>query len=269
MHILTDAASVPGLQPAPGGPTLAGPLAAAPRPQPAAPSARPARGRNPILRRRQTVAPLPGGLDRVPMINDNNPELIKGPGILLLQLRWQGYGACHSAHLNGPCRGASTCSAITSTPGPPKASTPPSGWRCWRHPGEDRPVRLTVLEGSTALSQSLDSSQPSAPFLPCRPCSPRGATPVFPAPAAGWPPNCCGASAVPCLPEGWSLPPGRPTTLLVLPLPVRGLDPLLNGRNLQMRLRSDGPVDVATLAAFGPVDRPPDPAVWSGLLEGP
>jgi hypothetical protein len=56
--------------------------------------------------------------------------------------------------------------------------------------------------------------------------------------------------------------------LLVLPLPVRGLDPLLNGRNLQLRLNSDGPVDVATLAAFGPEGTPPPPEVWAGILAG-
>jgi hypothetical protein len=72
----------------------------------------------------------------------------------------------------------------------------------------------------------------------------------------------------PLVPEGWTLPPGQLSTLMVLPLPVRGLDPLLNGLNLQLRLNSDGPVDVATLAAFGPVDRPPDTAVWQRLLQG-
>jgi hypothetical protein len=57
--------------------------------------------------------------------------------------------------------------------------------------------------------------------------------------------------------------------LVVLPLPVRGLDPLLNGRNLQLRLESDGPVSLATLAAFGGSTTPPAPESWARLLDGP
>ena len=34
------------------------------------------------LVRRQSVLPLSGGLDGVPLLNDNNPELITAPGIL-------------------------------------------------------------------------------------------------------------------------------------------------------------------------------------------
>jgi hypothetical protein len=49
---------------------------------------------------------------------------------------------------------------------------------------------------------------------------------------------------------------------------VRGLDPLLNGRNLQLRLASSGPVSLATLAAFGPDATPPPADTWPALLEG-
>ena len=56
--------------------------------------------------------------------------------------------------------------------------------------------------------------------------------------------------------------------LLVLPMPVRGLAPLLNGRDLQLRLESNGPVSVATLAAFGDNSQPPALAVWQKLLDG-
>jgi hypothetical protein len=69
-------------------------------------------------------------------------------------------------------------------------------------------------------------------------------------------------------PESWSLAPGTLTPLMVLPLPVRGLDPLLNGRNLQLRFSSDGPVDLATLAAFGPEGAPPPAALWAQILAG-
>jgi hypothetical protein len=55
---------------------------------------------------------------------------------------------------------------------------------------------------------------------------------------------------------------------MVLPIPVKGLDPLLNGRNLQLRLQSSGPVSLATLAAYGNGDQPPAAASWAELLNG-
>lgn len=69
------------------------------------------------------------------------------------------------------------------------------------------------------------------------------------------------------IPQEWTLAPGQLSTLLALPIPVKGLDPLLNGRNLQLRLESDGPVQLATLAAFGS-EQPPEAEVWSRLLRG-
>jgi hypothetical protein len=73
----------------------------------------------------------------------------------------------------------------------------------------------------------------------------------------------------PLLPESWTLAPGQLSTLLVLPIPVRGLDPLLNGRNLQLRLQSNAALSLAVLAAFGPNDQPPPPQTWAALLDGP
>ena len=35
------------------------------------------------IAREQRLSPLPGGLDRILLVNDNNPELITGDGILL------------------------------------------------------------------------------------------------------------------------------------------------------------------------------------------
>ena len=96
----------------------------------------------------------------------------------------------------------------------------------------------------------------------------QGSTPIWAGPGSRVATELLARQRSPLVPEGWTLPPRQLSTLMVLPLPVRGLDPLLNGLNLQLRLNSDGPVDVATLAAFGPVDRPPDPAVWQRLLQG-
>ena len=64
------------------------------------------------------------------------------------------------------------------------------------------------------------------------------------------------------------LQPGDLTQLLLLPLPVRGLNPLLNGRNLQVRFQSDGPVDLATLAAYSGTNSAPTSVAWQHLLDG-
>ena len=55
--------------------------------------------------------------------------------------------------------------------------------------------------------------------------------------------------------------------LLLLPIPVAGLDPLLNGRNLQLRFHSSGPVAVAILAAQGENGKAPSEQHWLQLLK--
>ena len=63
----------------------------------------PAQRPQPLLRP-QTVAPLPGGLDQVLVVNDNNPELITGAGILLST--FPGSSRPHpAAHLDVPLNG--------------------------------------------------------------------------------------------------------------------------------------------------------------------
>jgi hypothetical protein len=96
----------------------------------------------------------------------------------------------------------------------------------------------------------------------------QGSTPVWAGPGSRVATELLARQRSPELPAGWTLTPGAPTTLVVLPLPVRGLDPLLNGRNLQLRLESSGPVSLATLAAFGSGNQPPAASTWAALLEG-
>lgn len=249
--------------------TLAGPLQA--QEQPAAPVARPARAAT--ILRPGTVAPLPGGLDPVPMLNDNNPELIKGPGILLSTFDGQqGYRGRPlgepSAHLNTALSGPFELFSHHVYAGTPESLDSTLWLAVVAAPRGKDPVKLRVVAGSTALSQSVDADQPAAPFLPLPALMEQGTTPIYAGPGSRVAAELLAHQRSPLVPEGWTLPEGQLSTLMVLPLPVRGLDPLLNGRNLQLRLHSDGPVDVATLAAFGPVDRPPDPAIWKQLLEG-
>ncbi len=246
-----------------GGPLFAqAQTAPAPKPAPAPPVLRPG-----------TVAPLPGRLDAVPMVNDNNPEVIKGPGILLSTFDGQrGYDGrplgVPAAHLNAAVSGPFELFSHHIYAGTPESLDSTLWLAVVAAPRGKVPVKLRTVAGSTALSQSVNPDQPSAPFLPLPALMEQGSTPIWAGPGSRVATELLARQRSPLVPEGWTLPPGQLSTLMVLPLPVRGLDPLLNGLNLQLRLNSDGPVDVATLAAFGPVDRPPDPAVWQRLLQG-
>jgi hypothetical protein len=229
----------------------------------------------PTRLRPQTVEALPGGLDTLPVLNDNNPELIVGPGVLLSTFDGgRPLGSLTltdpAAHLNAPQTGTFELFSHHVYAGKPDTLASTLWLAVVAAPRGPTPVQLRLLAGSTALSQSVDGKEAQAPFLPLPPLMPQGLTPVWSGPGS--------RVATELLlrlpraqrewPERWTLQPGTLTPLLVLPLPVKGLDPLLNGRNLQLRLNSDGPVDVATLAAFGPEGTPPPPEVWARILAG-
>ena len=229
----------------------------------------------PTRLRPQAVEPLPGGLDATPVLNDNNPELILAPGVLLSTFRGGSrLGPISLAgagvHLDVPQSGTFELFSHHVYAGKPETLSSTLWLAVVAAPRGSQPVQLRVLAGSTALSQSVDGKDPQAPFLPLPPLMPQGLTPVWSGPGSRvatelllrQPPTQNG------WPDTWTLAPGSLTPLMVLPLPVRGLDPLLNGRNLQLRFSSDGPVDLATLAAFGPQETPPPVAVWAQILAG-
>ncbi len=231
---------------------------------PASPAPAPAPA--PILRR-QSVAPLPGGLDPVLLVNDNNPELIRGPGILLSTFPAAGRGV-PAAHLDVPLSGRFDLFSHHVYAGKPESLDSTLWLAVVAQPRGNTPVTLRLLAGSTALSQSLDPAMAGAPFLPLPALMSQGSTPVWAGPGSRVATELLARQRSPEIPASWTLQPGAPSTLLVLPLPVRGLDPLLNGRNLQLRLDSSGPISLATLAAFGPNSSPPPAGTWSELLDG-
>ena len=103
-----------------------------------------------VVDRPQQVRPLPGSLDSVLMVNDNNPELIREEGILLstfpasntsgLQVTLDGRFDLFSHHVY-----AGNEDSLDST--------------LWlavlAAPTGDSAVTLKLLEGSTSLSQAL------------------------------------------------------------------------------------------------------------------
>jgi hypothetical protein len=219
----------------------------------------------PILRP-QTVAPLPGGLDPVLVVNDNNPELISGPGILLSTFPGAGRPK-PDAHLDVALNGRFDLFSHHVYAGKPDSLDSTLWLAVVAQPRGSQPVTLQLLGGSTALSQATDKQQPEAPFLPLPALMPQDGN-VYSGPGSRVATELLARQRNPLIPERWTLAPGQPSTLLVLPIPVKGLDPLLNGRNLQLRLQSSGPVSLATLAAYGNGDQPPAAASWAELLNG-
>jgi hypothetical protein len=236
-------------------------LAAAPAATTPAAPAPPA----PVLRP-QTVAPLPGGLDQVLVVNDNNPELISGPGILLSTFPAAGRPK-PDAHLDVALNGRFDLFSHHVYAGKPDSLDSTLWLAVVAQPRGDQPVTLQLLGGSTALSQATDKQQPDAPFLPLPALMPQDGH-VYSGPGSRVATELLARQRNGLIPERWTLTPGQPTTLLVLPIPVKGLDPLLNGRNLQLRLQSSGPVSLATLAAYGTGDQAPAASSWAELLNG-
>ena len=224
------------------------------------------------LFRPQQVRPLPGGLDRLLVVNDNNPELIVQPGILLstfngnAELGGQRF-TVPAAHLNIPLQGNFELFSHHVYAGRPEQLDSTLWLGVVAAPNGAKPVRLRLISGSTALSQSTDPAQPAAPFLPLPAVVAHDGTTAFSGPGSRVAAELLLKLRSPLLPAQWQLPAGQLTTLVALPIPVKGLDPLLNGRNLQLRLESDGPVQLATLAAFGG-DQPPASSTWASLLRG-
>ena len=211
-----------------------------------APWSGPARSDDAIIRE-QAVRPLPGHLDAVLMVNDNNPELIKDDGILLSSFPDQGEASIPVA-LNGRFDlfshhvYAGTDESLDST--------------LWlallMAPLGKEPVNVTLLEGSTSLSQATKPGQTQAPFLPLPPLMRETSDVIAAGPGSRVAGDLLrGQRAKELNTTTWNLAPGTPTRILQFPIPVKGLDPLLNGRNLQLRLHSSAPVALATLAAHG------------------
>jgi hypothetical protein len=213
----------------------------------------------------QEVRPLLGQLDPVPTFNSNSPELLLSEGILLSTFPSPGK-AQPSAHLDVPLQGRFDVFAhhVAKAPSPGDLRTLYLG--VMMHNPGSKLVTVDILQAASFLSQ------PDAPFneLPAMVENSTGA--VFAGPGsratdvilrgqrqAGWPDRIEIAS-------------GQSAMLMNVPIPVKTLDPPLNGRSTLARLRSSGTVYAASLALFAPQnpdgsERPPTLEEWQTLLK--
>ena len=225
---------------------------------PGMPSRSDSQAKGPFLREQQ-LRPLPGQLDGVLLLNDNNPELITGEGVLLstfpanqgLDLALDGRFDLFSHHVYA---------------GKPEELASTLWLAVLAQPLGTEPVTLDVISGSTSLSQGTKSGQTAAPFLPLPSLMAESTTPIASGPGSRVAGDLLRGDQAPELPKQIKIAPGHASALLVLPIPVAGLDPLLNGRNLQLRLKSSAPVYLATVAAYGQNDSPPSDQRWRALL---
>jgi hypothetical protein len=225
---------------------------------PGMPSRSDSQAKGPFLREQQ-LRPLPGQLDGVLLLNDNNPELITGEGVLLstfpanqgLDVALDGRFDLFSHHVYA---------------GKPEELASTLWLAVLAQPLGTEPVTLDVISGSTSLSQGTKSGQTAAPFLPLPSLMAESTTPIASGPGSRVAGDLLRGDQAPELPKQIKIDPGHASALLVLPIPVAGLDPLLNGRNLQLRLKSSARVYLATVAAYGQNDSPPSDQRWRALL---
>ncbi|PSO67239.1 MAG: hypothetical protein BRC38_03480 [Cyanobacteria bacterium QH_6_48_35] len=215
--------------------------------------------------RPQEVRPLPGQLDNVPVFNSNSPELVQKAGILLSTFPPTGK-ANKRAHLNFPLQGRFDVFVhhVAKAPTPDDLQTLYLGIML-HNPGS-QPVTVDILSAASYLSQ------PDAPFieLPSQLRNPHGK--VYAGPGDRVMSEILRGHRQAMFPAQLKIPQGQSKMLLNLPIPVRKLEPPLNGRSTYMRLHSDGAVYAASLAMCAPVDekgkeRAPTLEEWQQLLE--
>ncbi len=213
----------------------------------------------------QVVRPLPGSLDKIPVFNSNSPELVQTEGILLSTFPPTGKRV-KAAHLNFGLQGRFDIFAHHVA----KPTTPDNLRTLYlgvilHNPG-NQTVKVDVLQAASYLSQ------PDAPFGELPPQAQNLLGNVYAGPGDRVMNDVLRSQRQSGFPAQLLIPPKQSQMLLNLPIPVRGLDPPLNGRSTFMRLRSNGIVYAASLAMYAPVnpdgsERSPTLAQWQHLLD--
>ena len=192
----------------------------------------------------QTVLPLPGGLDETPYFNSNSPEVVLESGVLLSTFPKE--EKTHpGAHLNYPLDGRFDLFFHHIT----NASKT----------GTHRTLYLGLLVGNASkkkvrvdiLKAVSHATKPDSPFKDLDTVLDNEKSTIYAGPGD----RVMLDLVVEHRQPGWhreiTLEPGETRLIQALPLPVKSLLHPLNGRTGLLKLRSDGPVYLATLSAFG------------------
>lgn len=211
----------------------------------------------------QQVRELPGKLDRVLVFNSNSPELVQKAGILLSTFPPSGKRA-KTAHLNFPLQGRFDIFAHHVAKAPTVNNLRSLYLGIILHNPSNKLLQVNVLQGATFLSQ------PDAPFIELPALTENPLSKIFAGPGDRVT-NTILRGQRQSLPAYILLPPRQSRLLLNLPIPVKTLDPPINGRSVLIRLQSPRPVFAASLAMYAPVDAykreiAPTLAQWQQLL---
>lgn len=211
----------------------------------------------------QEIRSLPGKLDDIPVFNSNSPEVVLTEGILLSTFPSTGKRV-PSAHLNYLFKGRFDIFAHHIS----RASNPNQTRSLFQailvHNPSDRPVQLEVLQAATYLTR------PDALFVDLPPHVEDPIGNVFSGPGSRVVNDILRGRRQGSIPALLTVPPGRSQLLMNLPIPAGTVTPTSNGRSTLMRLSSSGPVYLATLAMFAPLngrtERVPTLQEWENLL---
>ncbi len=214
--------------------------------------------------RPQEVRVLPGSLDSVPVFNSNSPELVLQEGILLSTFPKTGK-AFESAHLDRSFSGRFDIFAHHIAKGTPEdLRTLYLG--IVAHNPTDNPVTVDILQGASHLSQ------PDAPFVEMGPFLDNQSGSVYAGPGSRVGSEVLRGFRQPSFPAKITIEPKGYALILNQDIPVRPLTPPINGRSALIRLRSDGPVYLASLGKFASLDeqgkeRAPTLDEWKTMLQ--
>lgn len=197
--------------------------------------------------RPQEVRPLPNSLDSVPVFNSNSPELVLQEGILLSTLKPEGK-TDPSAHLDFTFNGRFDIFAHHIAKAEPPEDLRTLYLGILVENPSDQAVTVDVLQGASYLSQ------PDAPFFDIDPFQDNPNGEVYAGPGSRAMSDVLRGRRQDILPASVVIPAGESRMLFNLPIPVKTLEPPINGRSSLLRLYSDGPVQMASMALFAKPD---------------
>ncbi|MBD2482885.1 DUF3370 domain-containing protein [Planktothrix sp. FACHB-1365] len=213
----------------------------------------------------QEVRPLPGQLDQIPVFNSNSPELILNEGILLSTFPKTDKKQ-PEAHLNFPFNGKFDIFAhhVAKPPQENDLRTLYLGIIAY-NPGQ-KPVTIHILQAASYLSQ------PDAPFIALDSVLDNINGNIYAGPGSRVMNDILRGKRQREFVEKIIIPPQSSRLLLNAPIPVKNLEPPLNGRSTLMRLESNGEVYIASLAKYATVQHnrteiPPTLTEWEQLLK--
>ncbi len=212
----------------------------------------------------QEIRSLPGRLDDIPVFNSNSPEVVLTEGILLSTFPPNGMRV-PSAHLNYAFNGRFDLFAhhISRASNPSQTRTLFQGIVVYNP--NDRPVQVDILQAASYLTR------PDALFidLPSSVEDPLGT--VHAGPGSRVVNDILRGRRQGSLPTALVIPPKQAQMLMNLPIPAGTVTPTSNGRSTLMRLSSNAPVYLATVAMFAPLnpnrtERVPTIQEWLNFL---